>query len=72
MRFPDTFTIGAHSTPSPLVQISQVKGHLALLRAFAELRAKVESTSPEEWGVSNVPPDQERRWNWFVALAVER
>ncbi|KAJ7598800.1 hypothetical protein C8J56DRAFT_1092684 [Mycena floridula] len=69
--FPTTFAIGTKET-SPLVEISSVKGHLALLHAFAQLKSKVEECNPAAWDIPNVPEDKERRWAWFVGLAVER
>jgi len=65
---PTQFNIGSRLTPEPLVNISQVKGHLALLHAFAELKKQVE----EQEAIPHMPADLERRWTWFVALAVER
>ena len=66
---PTQFTIGGSKTPAPLVSIAQIKGHLALLHAFAELKKKVEST---EFSLPNIPKEEDRKWAWFVALAVER
>lgn len=70
--FPNKFTISSHRTPS-LINLSQVKGHLALLQAFAELRLQVDNTSdPKEWDLTYVPKDKERLWGWFVGMTVER
>lgn len=66
---PTQFDIGVWRTSKPLVKISQVKGHLALLHAFAELKKQVEGL---EEPIPQMPADLERRWAWFVALAVER
>lgn len=66
---PTQFTIGSSKTTAPLVSIPQIKGHLALLHAFAELRKRVEST---EFSLFNIPKEADRKWAWFVALAVER
>ncbi|KAJ7778735.1 hypothetical protein DFH07DRAFT_730681 [Mycena maculata] len=67
---PTAFTIGASGPTKPFVSVPQVKDHLALLHAFAELKLKVaEMTDP---GVAHFPADNERRWSWFVGLAVER
>lgn len=72
---PTTFLIGAHKVDASLVQIKDLKLHLALLRAFTELRTQVENQTgaaaahfPEE--AKQLSP--ERRWTWFVHLAVER
>ncbi|KAJ7683221.1 hypothetical protein B0H17DRAFT_1074432 [Mycena rosella] len=54
----------------PLVSIPQIKNHLALLHAFAELKLKVEDMA--ELGISHLPSDQEPRWAWFIGLSVER
>ncbi|KIM42769.1 hypothetical protein M413DRAFT_38911, partial [Hebeloma cylindrosporum] len=56
-------------TTEPLVRIVEVKGHLALLHAFSELKNQVNVL---EVPVPHVPADNERKWAWFVALAVER
>ncbi|KAF8165958.1 hypothetical protein B0H34DRAFT_648995 [Crassisporium funariophilum] len=66
---PTRFAIGSSRTDEPLVKIPQVKDHLALLHAFAELRKQVEGLQIK---IPNMPQDKERRWNWFVALSVER
>ncbi|KDR74375.1 hypothetical protein GALMADRAFT_280353 [Galerina marginata CBS 339.88] len=66
---PTQFTIGSATTNEPLVKIVEIKGHLTLLHAFAELKNQIES---KEVALSNVPKDKERKWAWFVALAVER
>jgi hypothetical protein len=66
---PTKFTIGSSTTTQPLVRIVEVKGHLALLHAFSELKNQVDAL---EAPVPHVPADKERKWAWFVALAVER
>jgi len=66
---PTKFAIGSSTTTQPLVRIVEVKGHLALLHAFAELKNQVDAL---EVPVPHVPKDKERKWAWFVALAVER
>ena len=66
---PTQFNIGARRTSEPLVNISQLKGHLALLHAFAELKRQVEGLQER---IPEMPADLERRWAWFIALAVER
>ncbi|KAJ7700855.1 hypothetical protein B0H17DRAFT_925014 [Mycena rosella] len=68
--FPTAFTVGASRTTLPFVSVPQIKDHLALLHAFAELKLKVEGMA--DFGVSHLPSDQERRWAWFVGLSVER
>ncbi len=64
------FTIGQSRTDGPLVSIPEIKAHLALLHAFAELKNSVDAV--EVPIVSNVPQDKEKRWTWFVGCAVER
>ncbi|KAF8189720.1 hypothetical protein BJ912DRAFT_1058966 [Pholiota molesta] len=66
---PTNFKIGIKTTAEPLVSIQQIKGHLALLNAFSELRNSIEGA---EISVPYVPNDKERKWAWFVGLAVER
>lgn len=65
------FKVGNQLTPSPLVSPTQLQAHLNLLRAFKELRIRVEQDA------HNLPPaaaslDTEKRWIWFLELAVER
>jgi hypothetical protein len=64
--FPETFNIGTKRTP-PLVDSAQLKGHLALLHSFALLRSQIDELSGNV-----VLEDKDRRWAWFVSLAVER
>ena len=64
--FPESFNIGTRQTP-PLVDSAQLKGHLALLHSFALLRSQIDGLS-----ASVVLEDKDRRWAWFVSLAVER
>lgn len=66
---PKRFTIGESTTLEPLVSIQQIKGHLALLRAFAELKTQIEN-----YDTSKVHKlsDADAKWAWFVGLAVER
>lgn len=68
-NLPTQFTIGGSKTSAPLVSILQIKGHLALLHAFAQLRKEVETV---DFSMPDIPPEKERKWAWFVALAVER
>ncbi|GLB34355.1 putative glycine-rich domain-containing protein-like [Lyophyllum shimeji] len=69
---PITYPVGKART-QPLVFVSEVRGHLALLRAFAALRAQIDAYDPStEFAPPFMPDDQDRRWAWFVGLAVER
>lgn len=72
--FPTSFTIGGTRTDSLLVDIPHVQGHLALLHAFAQLRTEIEVSEVSLTGtkIPDMPADKEKRWAWFVALAVER
>ncbi|KAG5637812.1 hypothetical protein H0H81_003144 [Sphagnurus paluster] len=71
--FPQTFPISELCTSAPLVSTVQVKGHLALLHAFAKLRAEIDALDVSaQKRLPLIPPDTERRWTWFVGLAVER
>ncbi|KAJ7494422.1 hypothetical protein B0H11DRAFT_1717508 [Mycena galericulata] len=67
---PTTFTVGSKGATKPFISAPQVKDHLALLHAFAELKLKVAEMSDP--GVPHFPLDIDRRWSWFVGLAVER
>ncbi|KZV73874.1 hypothetical protein PENSPDRAFT_251450 [Peniophora sp. CONT] len=72
---PTTFLIGTHKLDSSLVQIKDLKLHLALLHAFAELRTQVENQTGDAAAYFPQEAQQlspERRWTWFVHLAVER
>jgi hypothetical protein len=70
--FPTTFNIGSKNAPA-LVHTTQLKGHLALLHAFAALRSQVEGLNEtDEMKQVQMPASKERRWSWFLGLAVER
>ncbi|KAF9535191.1 hypothetical protein CPB83DRAFT_924921 [Crepidotus variabilis] len=67
---PTQFKVGNRSTKAPLVSIQEIKGHLALLNAFAELKNEVDGVTATT--IHGVTLDKERRWGWFVGCAVER
>lgn len=67
--FPTSFKVGGVRTDGLLVSIPQIKGHLALLRAFGNLKSEVESCQND---ILHMPLDKERRWAWFVGLSAER
>jgi hypothetical protein len=69
--FPTQFSIGSLKTDSPLVNTAHLKGHLALLHAFAGLKTHVEGLNETNTQV-RMPAEVEMRWAWFVGLAVER
>jgi hypothetical protein len=57
---------------SQLVTPQQLKGHLALLRAFHALRQTVQAGNDYRFPADVRLLDADRRWTWFVSLAVER
>jgi hypothetical protein len=69
--FPTSFKIG-WQTPSPLVTPAQLKGHLAILRAFHGLRCVIEDAKDDRIPTWVKAMESERRWAWYVGLAVER
>ncbi|CAL1714287.1 unnamed protein product [Somion occarium] len=71
---PKSYKIGSHTLGSPLVDVDQLKAHLALLHAFKLLRTDIQSKSAEELKLPRVVNllDENKRWAWFVGLAVER
>ncbi|KAJ6570975.1 hypothetical protein DFH09DRAFT_1362572 [Mycena vulgaris] len=70
--FPTSFPLGGRYTTTPLVDVRQLKDHLVLLRAFTKLKTKVEALANRDAGIPHMPSDKERRWAWFLGLAVER
>ncbi|KAJ6565016.1 hypothetical protein DFH09DRAFT_919796 [Mycena vulgaris] len=68
--FPKSFTVGGRYTAAPFVNTHQLKDHLVLLHAFAELKNEVEGLGDGQ--IRHMPADKARRWTWFVGLAVER
>ena len=58
---PGTFTVGTQKLNSPLVNVSQLKAHLSLLRAIRSMKI-----------IAEAAVDKRRPWSWFVGLAVER
>ncbi|KAG1799566.1 uncharacterized protein BJ212DRAFT_1401921 [Suillus subaureus] len=65
---PETFNIGRRSTQH-LVRPDQLKAHLQLLAAFSHLKQQVVAS---ESLVAGLESDSEKRWVWFVNMAVER
>ncbi|KAK0189741.1 hypothetical protein F5146DRAFT_1052324 [Armillaria mellea] len=63
-------SIGRRAIQTPFVSISQLKGHLSLLKHFVSLKERVEGMDQSEY--RDAPEDKQRRWSWFVGLAVER
>ncbi|KAG2040497.1 hypothetical protein BDR03DRAFT_915553 [Suillus americanus] len=65
---PETFNIGPRSTQH-LVRPDQLKAHLQLLAAFGHLKQRVVASDSL---IAGLESDSEKRWVWFVNLAVER
>ena len=55
-----------------LVTPEQLKGHLSILRTFHTLRSTVENAKDDRFPSWAKEMEPERRWSWFVALAVHR
>ncbi|KAK0447621.1 hypothetical protein EV421DRAFT_150806 [Armillaria borealis] len=70
-ELPYPLFIGRRAIQTPFVTISQLKGHLCLLKHFASLKERVEGRMDRSQ-YRDAPEDKERRWSWFVGLAVER
>ncbi|OCH91521.1 hypothetical protein OBBRIDRAFT_834175 [Obba rivulosa] len=66
------YKIGSAVLTKPLVKVEQLKAHLALLKAFRELRTSVEQCGAAELPVVAGWLKGPERWAWFVELAVER
>ncbi|KAG6908089.1 hypothetical protein DXG01_006180 [Tephrocybe rancida] len=72
-KLPHSFKIGKKQTDAPFVTSAQLKGHLALLDAFSQLRAKIDGHKVGDWSSDrHIPDDKYKRWVWFVGFAVER
>ncbi len=69
-ELPYPLLIGCRAIQTPFVSVSQLKGHLCLLKHFASLKKGVERIDSSKY--RDAPKDRERRWSWFVGLAVER
>lgn len=67
-----TFPVGLHELHDPLVQVKHLKLHVLFLGALHDLRRRVESINEASWPPLISELDGERRWSWFVNLAVER
>ncbi|KAH9044046.1 hypothetical protein EDB83DRAFT_2295197 [Lactarius deliciosus] len=69
---PLTFRVGLHELQDSLVKIKHLKLHLCFLGALHDLRKKVQSKTYATWPALIRELDGERRWSWFVNLAVDR
>ena len=67
-----TFHVGLRELQDSLVQIKHLKIHLCFLGALQDLRRRVESVADASWPPLIRELDAERRWLWFVTLAIER
>jgi len=61
----------------PLVSVGHVKGHLAILRAVARMKERVVhgeigGGGEERKEEGKEGKEGEKRWGWFVSMAVER
>ena len=71
---PTEYLIGGKKA-EPLLTVEQLRGHLALIHSACELRRRVEALEPSQDLASQLfylPEDNERKWSWFLGLAVER
>lgn len=66
------FKIGTATTPGPLVSVSELKGHIALLHAFSELKKTVEASDINPFLKTPSQSLHDAKWTWFVGIAVER
>jgi len=70
----NSYTIGEKTLPEPLVSVTQLRGHLALLDVFTRLKEEVDNIPPP-YTRSEVPDAHdavETQWVLFVSFAVER
>jgi hypothetical protein len=69
---PHVFRIGSHALSTPFVTHAQLGAYLALLRAFRDLRTRVEGVEGDGFSLVDPGSDDALRWPCFVARAVER
>ncbi|KAI6032234.1 hypothetical protein BKA83DRAFT_4211506 [Pisolithus microcarpus] len=69
---PPTYMIGPRKPSNPLVTVEQVQDHLQLLSAFHRLKMTVEECRDNRIPRFAVRMDSDRRWRWFVHLAIDR
>jgi hypothetical protein len=69
--FPSLFSIRGRNVRA-LVTPEQLKGHLSILRTFHTLRSTVENAKDGRFPPWAKEMEPERRWTWFVSLAVHR
>ncbi|KAF8438942.1 hypothetical protein L210DRAFT_2235973 [Boletus edulis BED1] len=68
---PETFNIGRRNVDL-FIQPQQLKGHLSMLHAFHSLRVTIESNDEPRFPRNIREMEPEKRWGWFVSIAVER
>lgn len=66
-----SFKIGNRVAPGPLVLTEQLQAHLRLLKAFKDLKDRVQQR-PQGLYQPALSLNAEKRWVWFLYLAVER
>ena len=59
-----------HMAANPILDPSELKAHLNLLRAFHDLKSQVEDESQSEFNAHASSPEE--RWESFVHGSVER
>ncbi|KAI0792010.1 hypothetical protein C8Q75DRAFT_805056 [Abortiporus biennis] len=74
---PTSYKIGTQILTAPLVNVIQLKVHLALLRAFKQLRNDTDNTNLADLHNLELSQfcqqlDKDQRWTWLLTLAVER
>ncbi|KAI0049887.1 hypothetical protein FA95DRAFT_1488384 [Auriscalpium vulgare] len=70
--FTGVFRVGRKELHGPLVEAKHLKLHLGLLGAFVQLRQQLEAGRDAGLPEPAMRLEAERRWAWFVGLAVER
>lgn len=68
----DSYHVGTVSLKKPFISVNEVKRHLSLLHAFYELKQKVLNVTSKVSKTLWAQLDAERRWVYFVGLAIER
>lgn len=71
------FPVGGTVPLEPFATISQLKAHLGLLKAFGELKNRVTDLEANQDVRNELPSlarelEPQRRWIWFLELALER
>ena len=69
---PSSYEISSQTLTSPLAEITELRAHLGLSRAFKDLRNRVEQAESSELPEETSILDKQQRRAWFVGLAVDR